>query len=53
MTKLSPGDFFKRVLDQIQNLNEDQREKLLAAANTPRGRVEAIQAVIQELTKNA
>jgi len=51
--KLGVRDFFNEVLRQIENLDDDRREKLLATAEPSRARVEVLRAVIQEAARHA
>jgi hypothetical protein len=47
--KLRPRDFFKQVLAQVDGLTDGQREQVLAAADDPRSRVAALEAVLREI----
>jgi hypothetical protein len=47
--KLRPRDFFKQVLAQVDGPTDAQRDQILAAADDPRSRVEALEAALREI----
>jgi hypothetical protein len=49
--KLSPRDFFRQVLGEVDELTVGQRDQILAAADEPRSRVEALEAVLREIAR--